>query len=280
MVNSPYKHLFNLVMAITKRYEEVGKQNHFNIFKILRSGSDEVNVHSRFIFELLNAKSTHYQGSIFLQRFIEYFELDIKGESVEDFEVHKEKDHIDISIRHKDKKQAFIIENKIFADDQPAQLERYYETLIDKGFEEEGVRILYLTLDSHPPSDNSLGKLKGTTDIWRPISYGEIIEWLDLCLKEVSLFPTLRETIAQYQYLLKILTGDTMEDKEKDELFVLLDDEANYEAARRVESIMPHYRIELRERFWDEVESEVKERKQKLSAQVGGRISGSWHRRP
>ena len=43
----------------------------FNIFSILRKSSDEVNLHSKFIYELLNPNGSHQQGDIFLNLFIE-----------------------------------------------------------------------------------------------------------------------------------------------------------------------------------------------------------------
>ncbi|MCP4987377.1 MAG: hypothetical protein GY928_15375 [Colwellia sp.] len=42
----------------------------FNLFSVLRSASDEVRLHSRFITEILNPKGSHGFGDCFLQEFL------------------------------------------------------------------------------------------------------------------------------------------------------------------------------------------------------------------
>lgn len=70
-ITSLFKHLSN----INRAYEIVKKSSNedFNIFSILRMETDEVNTHSRFIAELLNPKGIHFQGEVFLELFIKYF---------------------------------------------------------------------------------------------------------------------------------------------------------------------------------------------------------------
>ena len=55
-----------------------------------------------------------------------------------------------------------MIENKTNPNtgDQDKQLWRYYNTLKGKRYLHSDIHMLYLTLDGHDPSPNSLGKLK------------------------------------------------------------------------------------------------------------------------
>ena len=45
--------------------------DNFNVFSILQKSSDEVNLHSKSIYELLNQNVSHQQGDIFVNLFIE-----------------------------------------------------------------------------------------------------------------------------------------------------------------------------------------------------------------
>ena len=60
--------LLEAAKAIINKYQAKAKleKNQFNIFTVLRDESEEVCLHSRFIFELLNQRSKHEMGNIFL----------------------------------------------------------------------------------------------------------------------------------------------------------------------------------------------------------------------
>ncbi len=92
------------------------------------------------------------------------------------------------------------IENKIYAGDQEDQIERYCN------FESKNNTVLYLTLKGKDPHKDSRGDLKSGVH-FHNISYREhIIEWLELCLKEVPNLTSVREAINQYILLIKKLT--------------------------------------------------------------------------
>ncbi|MBX0332941.1 PD-(D/E)XK nuclease family protein [Pontibacter sp. HSC-14F20] len=69
------QNLLDNVGAIHHKYQKLEKQEGFNIFSVLRSHSDEVRVHSRFIAELLNPKGSHGQGTLFLNLFLNELEF-------------------------------------------------------------------------------------------------------------------------------------------------------------------------------------------------------------
>jgi hypothetical protein len=82
---------------------------------------------------------------------------------------------LDILVETPDNNARLVIENKIYAGDQTNQLKRYANHIKDKGI------LLYLTLDGHEASEESLGGL--SSDKYICISYEkEIREWLDECL--------------------------------------------------------------------------------------------------
>ena len=111
----------------------------FNLFTVLRSSSDEVRLHSRFISEILNPSGSHGFGSVFLEEFLST--LNIHSKITETVTVHSEYKNIDILIRCG--KSAIVIENKIHAGDQPQQLKRYLDAMAS-----EGVHCLLYTSDA------------------------------------------------------------------------------------------------------------------------------------
>jgi len=64
--------LIKQIEIIEYKYQKINEQSvdSFNIFSILRQETDEVNLHSRFIYELLNPKGSHNQGDTFLEIFL------------------------------------------------------------------------------------------------------------------------------------------------------------------------------------------------------------------
>ena len=79
--------------------------------------SNEVKLHSALICGFLDPLSNHYQGDVFLETFLECVGL-------------KEYKNIDIYITNGERH--IIIENKIWADDQPQQIQRYIEKIAKK----------------------------------------------------------------------------------------------------------------------------------------------------
>ena len=142
--------------ALIYEKHEAGHKEPFNVFTVLRKASDEVNLHSRFLHALLDHQSpdTGRQNlKDFLQKIgVEKFELD--GATV-----RREYKNIDILIANNATKQhSVVIENKIYAEDQPAQLRRYHKILQGEGHRD--IHLLYLTLDGHDPSEDSIRDLK------------------------------------------------------------------------------------------------------------------------
>lgn len=239
--------------VINLKYEILEDENQFNIFTTLRKYNDEVNLHSRFIFELLNPLGTHRKEDKFLSLFLDAIELE--DFELNDVSVYKERENIDILITNAN--QAIIIENKIYAGDQKNQLQNYYNKLKDDYAE---IWIVYLKLWEEMPSDNSLGNLsdKVIEDSLLTISYNyHITNWIGQCILQCAQFPTLRETLVQYNKLIKDLTGNSMSAKQHKEIYKLLSKGSNIHEAATLYSSWNYVRQKVELEFWQDFEKVI-----------------------
>ena len=231
----------------------------FNVFSLLGREDDEVHTHSAILADLLNPKGTHGQGSVFARLFLERLDIENLHDDLDDASVTKEKDagaYGRIDILFETKNTCLVIENKIHADDQSKQLERYHNYVKTKRV--KTTNVIYLTLSGSDPSEYAFGSL-GSKDRERirRLSYkSDIVDWLDACIKEVARVPQVRELLIQYQNLLRKLTGSlnrnlTMELKE---LLRYKQGEAyNFELFPLVEEAMKALCVEVEWNFWQDL---------------------------
>lgn len=94
----------------------------FNVFTALRSASDEVNLHSRFLHALLNYidPASGYREN--LKAFLHEVVEEAENFQLEHARVEREANNIDLLISNG--RQAVIVENKIWAADQIRQLQK------------------------------------------------------------------------------------------------------------------------------------------------------------
>ena len=195
--------LLEEVNRIADKNDELTKesQENWNIFLILRQAHDEENLHSAFISELLDPNGPHDLGTVFADSFFKLFAPEFTVSQTT--QVVKEKylgqgvGRADIYLQTAD--QIAIIENKIWAHDQPRQMRRYHECL-QRDSKSSGT-LIYLTLNG---KEAPIGKPH--FDYVR-ISYEkDILEWLDQCMKDAEGHLSLHSTIKQYIYLVRKLT--------------------------------------------------------------------------
>ncbi len=235
MEKESLKNLLEKIAIINKKYEEMAKISgeNFNVFSILRLTTNEVRTHSAFLAELLNPNGKHGLSNAFLKEFVnilkQKFQQTKKEGSLTKFEFYAEEGtkvaveywlgyktetaggYIDILLSDK-KGNHLIIENKIYAGDQVNQLLRYHSF-------NEKAPLIYLTLNGNAPSEQSTNNNETLLQNILCISYRiEIYQWLEACHKIAVNHPLLRETIKQYLNLIKILTHQTMETKEREEI--------------------------------------------------------------
>ena len=201
--------------AQADRQRAMGKHD-YNIFTLFHGFSDEVNLHSNFIASLLDPNGDHYKGDLFLKLFLETCGIDDFSIDTSRATVFKEFKHIDIYIS--DGKKHIILENKVYAKDQPTQIARYIETIKGEGAKEsdrvkdEDICVLYLHPDGKLQDNQSFGdyhtRLLGENPSikFKVISYGkEILEWIDKCKNEVSNLTDLNVFLSQYKDAIEMI---------------------------------------------------------------------------
>lgn len=244
------KLLLNTVTGIRKKYDEIARitGENFNIFSVLHLESDEVRLHSRLLGELLNPNGSHNQKDLFLKLFIstlkigDYNEEDtinakvLVEENIGDIpDDYSKGGRIDLVIKFANGIKEIVIENKIWAGDQPKQLWRYKKQYPD-------AHIIYLTPFLNKPTLDrpNIDSLKGVEEselisresINCRSYHTHIKEWINLCLKEVHHLPLLREVLNHYIILINKLTKQSSsKNMEKDFLDFIRKDDENIKSA-------------------------------------------------
>ena len=273
-----------------EKKEREAKGEYFSVFEYLNFSRFEEQLHTPFLRMLLDKDVNHGVGKGFLQAFLDKiveklkpdFQYDINSSHIEYQDVYLGNNEIsedgtstggkiDILL-HDDKKHAIIIENKFDrygnpAQDQPKQLERYYNHGKDDKKYEDFI-LIYLTPSGQYASENSTGPNKIT---YYPMSYDlsddkpNILFWLDACLNISKGCPRIHEVIKQYITFIKD-TRHIMEDQNdllnlllsKDNLDVTLrilrDEQMIKEKIRRdfckqLVDLAGEYGLELREQY-------------------------------
>lgn len=258
-----YKLFLESISLIHKKYSILNSSKEdFNIFSILRNEWDEVNLHSKFITELFKNRNF---GKIFIQLFLEEIEINnFKIRNVDVFSEYaiKNNGRIDILLKifgEDGNRKIIIIENKIYADDQNGQLKRYYSSILKEGYSDEEIEIVYLTLNGDDPSEESI---KGLSDIRKDkiniISYkNEIINWIEKCIKKTVQIPIIRETLVQYENLLKKLTGREEKNMNEELKEIILSKPEYLEAIYNLPEILLDIKIDLQLRYWEKLEERL-----------------------
>ena len=204
--------LYHAEQERLKKEKEEGKC--FNVFSALDICSDEMRLHSRLLATLLNPKASHGLGNEFLKLFlialglpedyITYCKEQIVERTIGEV-TETTGGRIDIILE--DRGHAVIIENKIYAGDQPNQLLRYHNYGV-KQFGENNFKLVYLTLNGSEPSSDSLG---GGHFEFIKLSYAQDI--LGLLDRLMTTYPQkpIHRTIKDYITIIKQLTYQDMD---------------------------------------------------------------------
>lgn len=184
-------------------------------------GLTKLGLHSAFLAELLNPDGNHGLKDAMLKEFLAA--IGLKRDYISNCNTNIVERYIGertettggrIDIILEDGEYAIIIENKIYAIDQYHQLLRYNN--YGKQRFPKGFKLIYLTLDGHEASKDSLGD--NEID-YHCISYkGHILNWLSKCVMLAYDKPLVRETISQYITLIKQITGQDMNKDSSDKI--------------------------------------------------------------
>ena len=229
-------------------YERYGsaEPEDFNIFSVVRTESDEVNLHSRFLVALLQHRKSREAPLRNLEDFLQSV-VDIDDFRLDGVEIKREHHGIDILIRNPTSREAVVIENKIWARDQHRQLARYAERMEQDRYCVR--RLLYLTLDGHGPDEGSSDGRQ--VDL---ASYREIIPWLERCQERAYDEPALRESVDQYIHLVRKLTGTDLEGTYMTALKELILENNNLVLVHDLSEAMVEAKLSLLTKFWEEID--------------------------
>lgn len=168
-MDQKYIELFDKIetILIKQKNQKLRGLNDYNLLNTVLRPHDEVRLHSRMIASLLDPNGKHYQGSLFLEVFIRILGLDNFGLNLQNTKVYVEYKDIDIYLT--DGIKHILLENKIWAGDQPCQIIKYiniiqneYSLGLRKGTYPwegetldilENMKVVYLTPNSKPCSD-------------------------------------------------------------------------------------------------------------------------------
>ena len=262
--HSPLLHLTSLLR------QRHARPPGFNLFTTLRGASDEVRLHSRFISALLEPNS-HSLERAPLREFLSICE--IRNFDMEGVRVECERWNIDILVTNT-KRQALLIENKIYANDQPEQLVRYYRRLLEAGYND--IHIRYLSLDSRTPQEDSLGELRSVNKgSYANIDYySDIFPWLNTCLGLSALDAPLRESLAQYRDLILKLTGNDMDSHHLETLAETLLQGDNLLSAHDIRLAYDEALVRLQAKFWRSLRARIEEHHQTIAEHLI--VEESW----
>jgi len=256
-----YQQLISQVSQLSRHYREMDRLSggNFNIFRVINVSSDELK-HSLFIADLLNPKGSHGQGTVFLSLFVEQLGITpfVSDNAIVEIEksigkiTEEEGGRLDIYIND-NRGNAVVIENKIYADDQPNQLIRYYQFIQNHKFNPQ--HVYYLTLDGKNATRKSTHceslKLE-SGEHYKTISYqSDIINWLELCRKEAAQLPLLREGISHYINLIKYLTGQSTNKAMRDEIIeIAMQSEQSLRSAADISNNFSAIKAKTQWNFW------------------------------
>ena len=188
----------------------------YNLLSIIEKDRAETEIHSKVIYSLLSQNWGKKDKETFLTLFLK--ELGIEEEIIynKTWEVTREKafdldtvkGRLDFEIKSKD--YIYIIEMKIDAGDQPEQLIRYQKFAKEQ---HKKYKIFYLTLDGHNASKKSIGEEENLEENEKVeyinISFqGEILNWLENCLKLVEGKENKSACISQYIASINKILGE------------------------------------------------------------------------
>lgn len=230
-INSELAVLLAKVSVIAKKNDDFQRRtgSAFNVFSICRIDHYETK-HSAILAALLDPSGAHGLGPAFLRFFLKNVVRELNCEVSQfttvctevsvnsDDSVSASNDsRIDILIEDPVSKLCVAVESKIFAVEQPKQLERYRSWL---SRERVGFRriLLFLTLDGRGPGTDSENLGDGVRTQCASWRY-DVVPWLHACARLAFDRPFVRESLLQYANLINLIFGgSTMNDEQKLEI--------------------------------------------------------------
>ena len=158
----------------------------FNVFNVINPDENKL---SDILADILDTHGSHGQGNLFLNEFISFLinkKLKIQFDNYRVLREVSANGRIDILLEGDN--FALIIENKPFAIDQVDQINRYYDSMIQKY--NDNVAVLYLNkTESNPQNFSDKLKEKQIINLSNNkkllvIAYLELNDYLTICLQK------------------------------------------------------------------------------------------------
>lgn len=228
------ENLLDEVKSIILEYENIIRDSGegFNIISILGMEENERYTHSAIITELLKPNKNHTFGTQFLEEFLKIIDYEFSIDSVqiipEEYVGSQlgSKTYLDIVIKDKKRGKVILIENKIWAKNQPNQLERYNEA-----YKNDECLILYLT-----PFGNEYDVKEYKN--YKIISYkNEITNWIKKCIDiaKKANNPFMENSLKIYLNIINKITNQSIYNEMAKDIFnELLESSENLIAAEKI----------------------------------------------
>lgn len=248
MIEDKYTEFFEKVKKFKEKQKKQKQRglNDFNLLSTVRKYHDEVYLHSTMIGALLDPKGLHYQDTLFLEKFLEVLSLDDFKLDLSNVTVGVEYQDIDLYIT--DSVKHIILENKIWAEDQPCQIIKYIniikeenDLMIDDSYipKIDDIYVVYLTPNNkqvsyeHTVNDGYISFKKDAEDKlkecskrantkslvpnglknyqtrYKKINYqNDILNWLNKSIQEIENITNLNEAVKQYIDVVKMVNNN------------------------------------------------------------------------
>lgn len=202
------------------KHKEGGLNDYSLLGSVLRM-SDEVRLHSRFLYSMLNPAGPHYRGTDFGEAL-----TSVLGHSNwldwHKVRAYRERNYVDLYLT--DGKRHLLIENKINAIDQPGQVRRYIDDLrrelleADAPADPDDILVVYLSNGRGGPTHKSLepyavegarivdADRRKLTRFVNAHYRDHIAAWIDACLTSVQDIDNLRHAFLEYQHVVQRIT--------------------------------------------------------------------------
>ena len=131
--------------------------------------------------------------------------------------------------------------------------------MLMEGYKPKEIELVYLTLAGAEPSEDSI---KGLPDVVKEnikiISYkDDIIAWIEDCIKEAAQVPVIRETLVQYESLLKKITGKGEKTMTEEMKNMILSNKDYLDMAYKLTDVLVKIKQDLQLKFWEKLEEKL-----------------------
>ena len=166
-----------------------------DLFDVLKITNMEIR-HSNILAWLLDPNEKHGLGDAFIREFVALL-LRKKDLPVElllqdyfSYRVYRERNHMDIVLVSDQEKTVYIIENKIWSKESNGQLQKYVEKSNTEyaGYQQKVYAFLTPNEDDSSDPEN-----------WIPISYGEIVQVLEIATRDKNLTAEAQLIVENYK---------------------------------------------------------------------------------